>query len=68
MFKPDLNQLEDFLELTAYACPEEVYRELANFQPGCRNVDSCYDCWRTAVHRYQEEVRLKSMNDEEVKQ
>lgn len=67
MFKPDLNQLEDFLELTAYACPEEVYRELANFQPCCRNVDSCYDCWRNAVRGYQEEVSLKSMNDEEEK-
>ena len=67
MFKPDLNQLEDFLELIACDCPEEVYRELANFQPGCRNVDRCYDCWCTAVRKYQEEVSLKSMNDEEEK-
>ena len=67
MFKPDLNQLEDFLELIACDCPEEVYRELANFQPGCRYVDSCYDCWRNTVSKYQEEVSLKSMNDEEEK-
>ena len=32
MFKPDLNQLEDFLELIAYECPGEMYEELAKFQ------------------------------------
>ena len=52
MFKPNLEQVEDFLELIAYECPEEVYGELANFQPDCHSVDSCYDCWRTAVLRY----------------
>lgn len=63
MFKPDLNQLEDFLELIAYACPEEVYRGLANFQPGCRYVDSCYDCCigkqkshKNSVWKYKEDI------------
>ena len=65
MFKPNLDKVEDFLELIAYECPEEVYGELANFQPDCHSVDSCYDCWRTAVLRYQVEQSLKSMNDEE---
>ena len=41
MFKPNLDQVEDFLELIAYECPEEVYGELANFQPDCHNVNSC---------------------------
>ena len=65
MFKPNLYQVEDFLELIAYECPEEVYGELANFQPDCHSVDSCYDCWCTTVLRYQVEQSLKSMNDEE---
>lgn len=67
MFKPDLNQLEDFLELIAYECPGEMYEELAKFQCDCHHVDTCFDCWRSAVYGYQEEVSLKSMNDEEEK-
>lgn len=40
MFKPNLEQVEDFLELLAYECPEEVYGELANFQPDCHSVEA----------------------------
>lgn len=65
MFKPNLDQLEDFLELIDFECPEEVYGELANFQSDCHSVDRCYDCWYNAVHKYQVEQSLKSMNDEE---
>lgn len=65
MFKPNLDQLEDFLELIDFECPEEVYGELANFQPGCDDCTSCYECWYTTSRRYQVEQSLKSMNDEE---
>lgn len=65
MFKPNLDQLEDFFELIDFECPEEVYRELANFQSDCHSVDTCYDCWCNAVRRYQIEESLKSMNDGE---
>ena len=65
MFKPNLEQVEDFLELIAYECPEDVYGELAKFQPDCHDVKSCYDCWYNTVYRYQVEESLKSMNDEE---
>lgn len=65
MFKPNLDQLEDVLDLIYFKCPEEVYGELANFQSDCHCVDRCYDCWCKAVNRYQEEQSLKSMNDGE---
>lgn len=65
MFKPSIDQLEDFLELVAYGCPEETYKQLAKFQPSCRDVENCYNCWYNAVYRYQVEQSLKSMNDEE---
>lgn len=63
MFKPNLDQLEDFLELISYECPEEVYGELAEFQPDCDGCTSCYECWFAAVSKYQIEESLKSMND-----
>lgn len=63
MFKPNLDQLEDFLELIAYECPKEVYGELAEFQPDCDDCTSCYECWFAAVSEYQIEESLKSMND-----
>ena len=65
MFKPSIDQLEDFLELVAYGCPEETYKQLAKVQPSCRDVENCYNCWYNAVYRYQVEQSLKSMNDEE---
>lgn len=65
MFKPNLDQLEDVLDLIYFKCPEEVYGELANVQSDCHCVDRCYDCWCKAVNRYQAEQSLKSMNDEE---
>ena len=65
MFKPNLDQLEDFLQLIAYECPEDVYGELANFQLDCHSANNCYDCWFAAVSKYQIEESLKSMNDEE---
>ena len=65
MFKPSIDQLEDFLELVAYECPEEVHKKLAKFQPSCHDVNNCYDCWYNTVYRYQVEQSLKSMNDEE---
>lgn len=65
MFKPDLNQLEDFLELIDLECPKDVYGELAKFQPDCDDCTNCYECWYTAVRKYQIEESLKSMNDEE---
>lgn len=65
MFKFNLDQLEDFLDLVHFECPEERYEELANFQLDCHSVDSCYECWYQAVQRYQVEQSLKSMNDEE---
>lgn len=65
MFKPNLDQLEDFLELIAYECPADIYEELANFQLDCDRCTSCYECWFAAVSKYQIEESLKSMNDEE---
>lgn len=67
MFKPDLNQLENFLDLVVFECPGEMYGELAKFQCDCHDVDNCFDCWNATFCRYQEEVSLKSMNDEEEK-
>lgn len=67
MFKPSVDQIDDFLQMISCECPEEVHKKLAKFQPSCCDVDNCYDCWRTAVHRYQVEQSLKSMNDEEEK-
>lgn len=65
MFKPSIDQIEDFLEMVNFSCPEEVHKKLAKFQPSCHDVDTCYDCWDTTVTRYQIEESLKSMNDEE---
>lgn len=65
MFKPDLDQLEDVLNMVAYECPEEMYGELSEFQCDCHDVSNCYNCWYNTIYRYQVEQSLKSMNDEE---
>lgn len=67
MFKPNLDQLDNFLDIVVFECPGEMYGELDEFQCDCQEVDNCFDCWRTALCRYQEEVSLESMNDEEEK-
>lgn len=67
MFKPNLDQLKNFLDLVDFGCPWEMYEELGEFQCDCHDADSCFDCWKTTLCMYQKEVSLKSMNDEEEK-
>lgn len=65
MFKPSIDQMEDFLNMVAYECPKRLYGELSEFQCDCEDVSNCYNCWYNTVYRYQVEQSLKSMNDEE---
>lgn len=65
MSRMSLDKIEEFLDMIAYSCPEEVYKRLAKFQPSCHDVVNCYDCWCRTLYRYQTEQSLKIMKNEE---
>lgn len=66
MFKPNLNQVGDVLNMALYTCPKEVYKEdLSGIHCNCSKMSNCFECWLHIVSSYQSEQSLKSMNDEE---
>lgn len=60
MFKPNLDQLNEFLDLIYYECPSDVYGELSEIS--CTKSSSCYDCWRYTLLKHQKDL-LKNKND-----
>lgn len=64
MNKLSIDEIEDFLCMVEFKCPEDMFEELSEFQCDCEIMDNCFDCWYRTVCRFLNDQSLKSMNDE----